>query len=223
MTKDVLSEEKITGGAQGTVAGAARPEERKGIFKVVEVHDLEQWTLQGWRPVRTIETTRLVADREDVPVPVGAQPHYPPCERDLVVGRDGHRQPLTLERSDDPRVLSLVKTSHVPKTLFLLQLDEHSALANADVQLQAEKARASEATHAKADALRLLGEQEKQTKELRASLAHATRQHAEKNEAYNVQVTRNRAMETDFGKLRQDHKKLAAALGDLKVKEILGA
>ena len=224
MSKDVLSEVAMLRGA----AVATPAETPKGLYKIIEVNELEAHAQLGWRPLRTIETQHLVADREDVATPPNGQTHHSHghCQRREIVfagkaGSYGHEE-LSLFASDDPRVLSLIKTRHVQKTMFVVFLDEDSALALMDKRLAGHMAAAREARQSACAAVDDLAAEKKKHEETAGKLSRAQHEHSRSNESYNVQVARNRSMEQDLGKLRQDYKKLEAALGALKVKEILG-
>jgi gas vesicle protein len=223
MTKDVLSEEATTyTGTAAEVPGAGDPiTSGKGIYKAIHFSQLEEFTSAGWRPVRVIETDEIVADREDIAAPPGSPANY--GNNNLAYAQDvASGRVLQLQGSSDPRVISLVKTTRVRSVVFVLHYDEHSVIARLNKQLLSEKNRQSDESNRRATAeVHYKAEQDKTTA-LKKELDDVKDRLRSRTGSYEEQVTRNRAMEQDMGTLRSDYKKLAAALGDLKVKEILG-
>lgn len=104
----------------------------------------------------------------------------------------------------------------VRRARYLMRQDAESALAKLHLELEAANELRTAAYQRDRERERLDAEQEKETKKLRTELQTARDNYAAVVRSREADLTARRKLETDIGKLR-------GALGDLRMKEILGS
>jgi hypothetical protein len=165
-----------------------------GRLKIVQAEEIEALTLSGWRLVLTYQDTVLWPYMETEPPP--PQTTYSTSYTSNMAVQVTRCKPCTATR-------------------FVMQLDEQNALAQMNNDLESVKKALENEKNAHRQTHRDLDAQAKKVTEAKK----AVDEYSQKNTSFASQLdtarTSNRKLESDIAKIR-------TAVGELKLKEILG-
>lgn len=175
-----------------------KPAKEKKIYRTCGPGDLEILTRDGWSLVKVIQSDRMIDVLEDV-AHFDEAPHR----------SDGYY------RAPGWQHASVTKKVVVTDTLFLLEKDESTVIAELEAKIKEAEAKASAADVEKKKAEKDLFEEKGASQRLSAAAIRSQELHAKLLvDTEELRKTKAR-MEADLGKIR-------LAIGDLRMREIVG-
>lgn len=183
----------VGAGHVGLPLSAFHPSDIYSIVKTVEQHELESHTMQGWRLIAVLQEQRVeLAQRQEV------NPH-----------------PNNGNNYQYNSIINLNAPQVVTRSVYLLGLDEHSSMSKVNNELHRCQAERSHVASKLID----LNEKYKETERKLANLTKTHQQVCGDNDA----MVRGRAEQAAaIRKYEGDIAKIRAAIGELKMKEIIG-
>ncbi len=196
-----------------------------GLYEIVEPERVGQRSLEGWTVVLEVRVFQIVLDRTDtlaqtdVPEPNGSSGDYCQyCRRNAVHPQTTYEHGVP---NQDPRIVSLWRTTHVEATRFLMCRDESSVIAEWAKLVEQAKSDVKFAKNERAAADKRVAVADAKTKEA-TELAEHRKELLDKKlvRERDLEAAQRRA-EAQSALLRSENEKFRRAVGDLRTKEIL--
>jgi len=190
-----------------------------GLYKIVS--DPGPDTHVGWRIVRVLTSSERVLDRCDAIGETPKDPHHHESSSAMPYPLEYQQENFGPQVKRNTNVVTLWRTSHVVSTRFLMVLDEASALAKKEAEIERLRSGYTSEQDTRRTATAKRAAAEKQSAEDTKTIAKLNAEIEQHTKAEAKQIDHARKMERELGKLRADKEKLVRAVGGIRAKDIL--